>query len=282
MIFEAIKELGFDIDKRHYHTKIRFGSSHPKTVEFVSGFTYNELPFVCIKCPIIEPARSVVIRRSPLSRLIVDAVSNNRRIAILGDKHLQPTILAMLEKILTDMSLNYHRVGNDTAGDIAIGQHLKHLSGNDFYHPMTLICNLSGADDWYYLQEIPSGVIALLPYPAKTDVDRIISLQRLPADIFHTVVRSTIVPSSCPDCQPVMNSAVSYPALRRIATKRNELLHVHPIRINQACDHPKKYLQLFEEYTDGKLIGPSIIDQLYDMLLKHEIDWPAFEANNQP
>jgi len=211
--------------------------------------------------------------------LIVDAIRDNHRIAVLGGKQTQPAILAMIEKILTDMSLNYHRVGHDNAGDIPIGQHLKRLKADEFYHPMTLISNLSGADDWYYLQNIPSGVIALLPFSAKTDIDRIISLQQLPADIFHSVIRSVIAPLSCPECQPVMNSAVSYPALRRIATKRNELLHVHPIRVNEPCHHHKKYLQLFEEYAGDQLTGPSITDQLYDLLLQHEIDWATFEAN---
>jgi len=276
MVLDAFKDLGFDIDRRHYHTKIKLGTQPTKTIDLISGYAYNNIPFIRITCPIIETGKTIVTRRSPLSQLIVDAAKDNRRIAVLGPKQSRNNNLTSIIKILSDMNMNYHRVGSNEEYDINIGQHLKKLPKHNFYHPITVIENLSGADDWYYLQQIPSGIIALLPFTDKADIDRIIELQQLPLDIFHSVVRSILVPTSCPDCQPIMDSAVKYPALRRIAGQRNELLHVHPIRVNQLCDHPKKYLQLYEEYTDNQLIGASIIDQLYDLLLKHEIDWPVF------
>jgi len=87
------------------------------------------------------------------------------------------------------------------------------------------------------------------------------------------------VPTLCRDCLPDFQPAVLYPQLRRVAIGRADRLgDILVGKKSPDCRHQTPTRFLVAGYKNDRHIGPSIADQIYQLILERELPVEAINA----
>lgn len=208
---------------------------------------------------------------------LLDGIFKKRkgRLAILGSSPGRAHTTHLIKKYLDTKNIGYHNF-------VEHHQHALHpyntLTGSlrdalplVGLYPATIFDALSLGDNLFQLRQIPGVSIANLYAPNKSYFDKLATLQLLPPDFFDAVLESYLLPKTCEKCMPSYIPAVRFAPMRRIASSRGHLLHVHPLRTeDENCPHEKQFHLLHNIYRPGTK-KPSIENQLYDLALNHVI-----------
>jgi len=206
------------------------------------------------------------------------------RIAVVGAPRGQLATLRRVKKIFDTEGINYHYAVEhhhwQPHGHHTLAPHLRQLMKETTKHPILIIEHLSAADDLYQLNRFEGIVLAGFASSEHSRIGNTLARQRLPADFFDLTLESHTVPAVCEDCPPVTKPAVLFAPLRQIAAHHNSRLTNHTVCLAAAdCDHKKSYRYIVVAYEPNGQIGPSLRDQLYELLLDHQVVYDAVESS---
>jgi len=204
------------------------------------------------------------------------------RIAVVGTPRGRLATLRRVKKIFDTEGINYHYAVEhhdwQPHGYHILAPHLRQLMKETTKHPILIIEHLSAADDLYQLNRFEGIVLAGLASGERHATSDILARQRLGADFFDLILESHTISAVCEDCRPVTKPAVLFAPLRQIAAHHNDRLTNHTVCLAAAdCDHKKSYRYIVVAHEPSGQIGPSLRDQLYEMLLDHQVAYNAVE-----
>lgn len=213
----------------------------------------------------------------------VDTILNSGRgrVAIIGSHAGRRATIDAIRQYMQNQNITHHYTVEHHHHALhphhILGPSLRSLHGEIGTYPVTVIDELSQADNFYHLRQLPGITISNITSPDKKNFDRILGLQKIPPDYFDTIIESYTLPAACNVCAPATEPAVRFPLMRRLAGARGQLLHVHPVRVHVPCKHDKSYHLVNITHSKGKQIGPSLDEQLYHMALNHDITYNTVE-----
>jgi len=203
------------------------------------------------------------------------------RLLVTGSPQSRRATLEQVEQYLTSLGLPYHTAleyhHHPTHPHINFTGHLREFLPQANIHNLLIMDDISSADNFYQLRNFSGVVIATVNAPNANYLNRILKLQQVPEGFVDAVVDTRLIPSPCSKCMPQYAPAVRFPHMRRIAGSRNSLLHVHPVKI-RVCNHKETPILVHTYHNDNNESNKSDIgNQLYDMALRHEIDYDTVD-----
>ena len=217
----------------------------------------------------------------PNTQKLVDSLvaKGSGRLLITGSPRSRHATLEQIKQYLTSLGLPYHSAveyhHHPTHPHINFEGRLRDTLHGASTHKILVMQDISAADNIYGLHKFEGPVIATVTAPGVDYANRILKLQQVPEGFFDTIIESNLVSAPCSKCMPQYAPAVRFPHMRRIAASRDTLLHVHPVKV-RACDHKETPI-LVHTYGTNEHQQPDIGNQLYDMALRHEIDYDTME-----
>lgn len=214
---------------------------------------------------------------------IVDDISYKGKghIAIIGSKQGRKATIDRIRQNFDTKNTNYHYVVEHHHHSLhphhTLGPTLRTLKDDIGLHPITAIDELSGADNLYHLRYMPGVTISSINSPNKEHFDRLCGLQKVPPDFFTVIIEGYTLPSACQFCMPIHEPAVRFPLMRRLAGARDELLHVHPVRVHVPCEHEPEFHLINITHGHNKSDSSTLEEQLYRMALDHKINYNSVE-----
>lgn len=213
----------------------------------------------------------------PETNNLLDGIFKKRRgrLAILGSSPGRAHTTHLIKKYLNSKNIGYHNFVEHHHHALhphnTLSSSLRDAIPLVGLYPATVFDTLSLADNFFQLRQIPGVSIASFYAPNKNYFDKLTSLQLLPPNFFDAIVESYLLPKTCDKCMPSYIPAVRFAPMRRIASSRGQLLHVHPLKMeNKDCPHEKQFHLLHNIYRPGAK-KPSLENQLYDLALDHVI-----------
>jgi len=213
----------------------------------------------------------------------IDSILNKGRgrVAIIGTPTGRRATLTTIRDYLEKQNIAHHYSVEHHHHALhphhILGPSLRSLRGEIGTYPVTVLDELSPADNLFHLRQFPGVTISNIISPDKKYFDKIIDLQKIPPDFFDTIIESYILPAACNICAPATEPAVRFPIMRRLAGARGQLLHVHPVRVHVPCKHDKSYHLVNITHSKSKQTSPSLDEQLYKMALNHDITYNTIE-----
>lgn len=204
------------------------------------------------------------------------------RVAVIGPARARLATLHKIKKILDNEGINYHYVVEHhhwkPHPHEAMTPHLKQLMKKTARHPILIIEHLSSADDIYHLNRFDGIVITGLMQNTKHGIGELLARHKLPDDFFDLIIESHAIPSPCPNCPPLVKPAILFSPLCQIAARRGEALGNRLVSVAQAsCPHKTSYQYASAIFDSSGLIGPSLEEQLYHMVLDQKVPFNAAE-----
>jgi len=206
-------------------------------------------------------------------------------IAVIGPHSGRHATFEQIRRLLQNQNIGHHYCvehhHHQLHPHFTLGPSLRQLSDEVGTYRVTLIDGLSGADNFLHLRRLPGVTISNIAAPDKNYFDRLLRLQRVPPQFFSTIIEGHALPAACSQCMATHEPAVRFPLMRKLAGKRGELLHVHPVRITAGCDHEPEYHLVNIVYSANDA-SASLDEQLYRLALDHKISYNTLEKQLSP
>ncbi len=205
------------------------------------------------------------------------------RVAVIGPARARLATLHKIKNILDEEGINYHYVVEHhhwlPHHHEAMMPHLRQLVSKTTRHPILIVEHLSSADDLYHFNRFEGIVIVGLVQNNKHGVGELLARHKLPDDFFDLIIEGHAIPSPCADCPPLVKPAILFSPLCQIAARRGEVLGNRLVAVSKtSCHHLTNYRYAAALYDGNGLVGPSLEDQLYGMVLDQKIPINATEA----
>lgn len=195
------------------------------------------------------------------------------KIAIIGAPDGREATFEQVKNYLGKRNIGYHHMvehhHHSLHPHVSLNESLRDLHKQAGTYPVTVIDELSGADNLFYLRHMPGITICKVVAPNKQYFDRLMALQNIPPGFFDAVIEGIALPRACSKCMPTWQPAVRFAPMRRLAAARGELLHVHPVRVDAECNHDPEYELV--NIVSGSDQKQGLNDKLYRMALDHTI-----------
>lgn len=201
------------------------------------------------------------------------------RLLITGSPMSRRASLEKIKQYLTSLGVPFHTAleyhHHPTHPHINLTSQLRDVLPYANTHKVLIIDDLSAADNFNHLRDFRGVVIATVNAPSAEYLNRILNLQQIQSGSFQNIIDTSLVPSPCSKCMPQYAPAVRFPHMRRVAASRGNLLHVHPVKV-RACDHKETPILVHTYHSDSSET-PNMENQLFDMALRHEIDYDTMD-----
>lgn len=217
---------------------------------------------------------SMVMSKKALNETIA---RGRGHLAIIGPHSGRRAILNQIREDFEKNNVNHHYCIEhhrfDNYDNHPLTPSLRSLRSDISTHPITIIDELSAADNLFHLRHFPGVTISSIFAPNKEYFDRLCALQHIPINFFDAIIEGDIIQSVCPLCMGEKAPAVRYPLLRRLAGARGELLHVHTVRLSDKCEHSPHHHLVDTVYKNDGTLGPSFEEQFYRKVLDNKISY---------